>query len=170
MNNLALFVTHYLFLTRDQIEEITKGNSLDVLGHNVPIWVDAKTGKATEPGKEFFCNYRINNIKSRSNDIIIKPRKGYEVFLPSVLKWVPPPELDMKEVSLLPENERKLILKDRDRWWFNNPKPFGVEDLKNGYIRFEVKKTKQKIQGKEYSAQHVIEIAEMSRLLDSLTI
>lgn len=170
MNNLALFVTHSLFLTEDQIESLSKGESVCLIGHCVPVWVDAKTGMTTEPASEIFCEYTLHNSKDRSNDIEIVAKKGYEIFVPNADGWVPPPPLDFDQMALWSSEERISHLKERDKWWFNNPKPPNIDGLKNGYMRFEVKKTKQKVKRKEYSAQHVIEIANWKRLEDSLTV
>lgn len=170
MNNLALFVTHSVFLTKDQIDYLAQGFSLDAIGHCVPVWVDAKTGGTTEPASEIFCNYTIHNSHRRkSGDIEVVPKKGYEIFLPTAEDWSPPEPVDFDKISSLPSSERELLMKERDKWWFSNPRPPDIEDLVRGYLRFEVKKIKQKINRKEYSAQHVIEIGNIKRLEDSLT-
>jgi hypothetical protein len=168
MNNLALFVTHNLFLTKEQIENIVSGQPVETTGISVPVWVNAKTGKTTEPATEIFCAYLLHNSKEKDRQIDIIPKKGYEIYLPRCESWNPPPDINFEELATFSESERQLFLIERDKWWFNNPKPPSVEDLKNGYLRFEIKKTKQKIQKKEYSEQHIIEIAEWKRLEDSL--
>jgi hypothetical protein len=169
MNNLALFVTHNVFLTEEQISSVVGGNSVETVGNCVPVWVDAKTGKTTEPASEVFCLYRIHNVKDRSCDIEMIPKMGYDLYIPGVADWKPPEEIDFKEMASWTSDERQVFLKERDKWWFNNPRPADSENLKAGYLRFEVKKTKQKVGRREYSAQHIIEIAAMSRLNESLT-
>lgn len=169
MNNLALFVTHHLFLTEDQISEVVSGKTVEAVGHCVPVWVDAKTGKTTEPAKEVFCAYKVHNSKERACDVEVIPKSGYELYIPDSSSWVPPKELDFEKISELDSADRQAILKDRDKWWFNNPRPPDAENLKAGYLRFEVKKTKQKVGRREYSAQHIVEIASISRLESSLT-
>jgi hypothetical protein len=169
MNNLALFVTHNLFLTEDQIVELLAGKTVGLIGCCVPVWVDAKTGRTNEPASEIFCEYLIHNSQDKQKDIDIIKKKGYEIFVPNSDEWKNPPELDFEKISLMNSEDRMAFLKERDKWWFNNPRPPNVENLRGGYLRFEVKKTKQKVQRKEYSAQHVIEIAKLKRLEDSLT-
>lgn len=169
MSNLALFVTHNIFLTKEQIEEVLNKTSIKVIGHCVPVWIDAKTGKTTEPASEVFCTYEINNDETKNRDIVFVPQEGFEIFLPNKADWTPPPEIDFESLATLSSEDRQLFLKKRDKWWFDNPKPQGLDNLKNGYLRFEVKKTNQKIKRKEYSAQHVIEIATWDRLKNSLT-
>lgn len=170
MNNLALFLTHYIFLTKDQINLILEKNTIEVIGHCVSVWINAQTGLTTEPAPEIFCSYKIHNSEQKNREIELIPKKGYEIFLPNKNDWTPPPPLDFEKMSLWPSEEREVVLKERDRWWFKNPKPPDVVDLKNGYLRFEVKKTGQKILRKEYSSQHIIEISNWSRLEESLTI
>lgn len=170
MNNLALFVTHSIFLTKEQIEALLEKKSIETTGYCVPVWINAKTGKTTEPASEIFCDYLIHNISKKSKEIEKITKKGYEIFVPQNKKWKPPEEINYEEISNLSSEERQLFLKERDKWWFDNPKPPSVEDLKNGYLRFEIKKTDQKIYQKKYSAQHVVEIADIDRLKKSLTI
>ncbi|NBT57450.1 hypothetical protein EBT16_01580 [bacterium] len=169
MNNLALFVTHHLFLTEEQIAEVVSGRTAEAIGHCVPVWVDAKTGKTTEPAAEVFCSYKIHNSKEKSCEVEVVPKSGYEIYIPSASSWNPPEELDFEKMAEMTSEERQAALKSRDKWWFNNPRPPDAENLKSGYLRFEVKKTKQKVGRREYSAQHIVEIASLSRLENSLT-
>jgi len=168
MNNLALFVTHSIFLTKDQIEKIFKDKYIETIGHCVPVWINAKTGKTTEPATEIFCYYKIHNSLKSDQSIEKINKKGYEIFLPQLKNWNAPADINYEELSSLTSEERQIFLTERDKWWFSNPKPPCVENLKNGYLRFEIKKTNQKIYRKTYSAQHMIEMADISRLEDSL--
>lgn len=169
MNNLALFVTHHLFLTEEQIDKVVSGKTVDAVGHCVPVWVDAKTGKTTEPASEVFCSYKVHNCKDKSCEVEIVPKSGYDIYIPSASSWSQPEELDFNKLAEMTSEERQTIMKNRDKWWFNNPRPPDANNLKAGYLRFEVKKTKQKVGRREYSAQHMVEIASLSRLENSLT-
>jgi hypothetical protein len=169
MNNLALFVTHSLFLTENQIEEVVSGRVVEVTGQCVPVWVNAKTGKTTEPASEIFCLYKVHNEEGRSCDVEVVLKKGYEIYIPNSSSWNPPEELNFEKLAGMNSEERQAVLKSRDKWWFNNPRPPDAENLKSGYLRFEVKKTKQKISRREYSSQHIVEISLISRLEKSLT-
>lgn len=169
MNNLALFVTHHLFLTEEQINEVVSGKTVEAVGHCVPVWVNAKTGKTTEPASEVFCSYRIHNCKEKSCEVEVVLKSGYEIYIPNSSNWTPPAELDFEKMSEMTSEERQVILKDRDKWWFNNPKPPDADNLKSGYLRFEFKKTKQKVGRRECSVQHIVEIASLSRLEKFLT-
>lgn len=168
MNNLALFVTHSVFLTKEEIKRILNSENVTVVGHCVPVWVDAKTGKTTEPAAEIFCNYTLLNSGERTRDVELVPRKGFNVFLPRT-DWSPPEPVDYELISQMESTERLAYLKDRDKWWFNNPRPADAENLKVGYLRFEVKRTKEKTGRRVHSTQHMVEIAEMGRLVSSLT-
>lgn len=170
MSNLALFITHHIFLTKDEIELLLNKNTIETTGHCVPVWINAKTSKTTEPGVEVFCYYRIHNSIEKHMAIEKMPKKGYEIFLPQNISWKPPPDIDYEKISSLSSEERQELMRERDKWWFNNPRPPCSENLKNGYLRFEIKKTDQKIYGKNYSSQHIIEIADVERLKKSLTI
>ena len=170
MSNLALFVTHHIFLEKDQIETLLNKKEISAVGHCVSVWVNAKNGKTTEPAPEIFCNYKIHNSIEKHRTIEKVPKKGFEIYLPQNINWNPPPPIDYEKISNLPSEERQLMMSERDKWWFSNPKPYCAKDLKNGYIRFEIKNTDQKIYGKKYSSQHMIEIADIDRLKKSLTV
>ena len=166
MNNIALFVTHFIFLTKEEAEELIGGKVLDVMGHCVPVWVDAKTGRTTEPAKEVFCSYKIHNSEEVQREVKIVPRKGYEIFLPKTSGWNPPPDPDYEKMALWPSEDRMSYVKEIEKWWFSNPKPPDSEDLKRGYLRFEVRKNDKS--PKPHPEQHIVEISFWDRLKNSL--
>jgi hypothetical protein len=168
MNNLALFVTHNIFLTKDETETFISSGEIKVVGHCVPVWVDAKTGKTTEPASEIFCVYELFRGEEFA-EVEVIPRKGFLIKTPKS-DWTGPEQIDYQKIGQMSSSDRQSYLKERDKWWFNNPKPQDIENLQNGYLRFEVKKMKQKTGGRSHSAQHVVEIADVSRLRDSLTV
>lgn len=168
-NNLALFVTHHIFLTDDQIKEVSSGSTVLCQGCCVPVWVDAKSGKTTEPAKEIFCQYELSVSAGGPGWVDVAKKRGYKITIPRASEWNPPKELDFESLSSSSPEERALILRDRDEWWFRNPKPMDIEDLMRGYVRFDSKMTDQKIGRKKYSCHHVVEIAAVKRLVGSLT-
>lgn len=168
VNNLGFFVTHHVFLTDDQIESLVSGVSVSCVGHSVPVWVDAKTGKTTEPAKEVFCSYEIHNSAERTNDVDVIEGAGYSLWLPRA-KWSPPPEMDFESMADWDEARRAEFLKDRESWWFNNPRPPDADNLSRGYLRFEVKKKDLKMGRRKYSSQHIVEVSKVGLLLASLT-
>lgn len=168
-NNLGLFVTHHVFLTDDQMASVLSGERVSCVGHCVPVWVDAKTGRTTEPASEVFCRYEIFNSAEKSNEVVPLPGVGYELWLPKAHAWVPPPEIDFESMADWTSEKRAAFLKEREMWWFNNPRPPDAGDLSVGYLRFEVKKKDLKISRRSYSSQHMVELASINRLVDSLT-
>ena len=78
-NNLALFLTHHIFLTDKQIKKLFDKQNISILGYSVPVWVNAKTSETTEPAMEFFCQYEIDI--SNKNDIELVNKKGYKINL-----------------------------------------------------------------------------------------
>lgn len=168
-NNLGLFITHHVFLTDAQKAALMSEKRVSCIGHCVPVWVDAKTGKTTEPAKEIFCRYDVLNIEEKTGDISLLDGVGYQIWLPKASSWTPPPPIDFEAMSTWTEEKRAEFLKERDAWWFSNPKPPDAEDVFRGYLRFEVKKQGLKIGRRSYSAQNIVEIASTNRLVESLT-
>lgn len=166
MNNIALFVTHSVFLTEDDATKLADGETIGAVGHCVPVWINAKTGKSTEPAREIFCNYVLHNSREKEREVKVMPKKGYEIFLPKCSGWVPPPESDYEKMALWPSEDRIAYVREMERWWFSNPKPPDAEDLRRGYLRFEVRKTESR--PKQHSEQHVVEISFWKRLAESL--
>lgn len=167
-NNLALFVIHYVFLTDDEVSSVAGGGSHACVGHCVPVWVNAKTGATTEPAREVFCIYEIVGGGDGPGDIELLPGEGYRIRMPRASNWNPPEEMDFDSMAEWTPEMRAEFMKERDSWWFNNPKPPSVEDLSGGYLRFEVKKHDLKIGRRKYSAQHVVEISTIGGLRNSL--
>lgn len=168
-NNLALFITHHVFLTDDEVSAVTSGGSVSCLGHCVPVWVDAKTGRTTEPAKEVFCSYEVSVGEGGPGTVETSGRTGYGVRLPVASGWSPPEEIDFEAMSSWTEEARSEFLANRQAWWFNNPRPADASDLKNGYLRFDFKEHDLKVGRRKYSLQHVVEVASLRRLNDSLT-
>lgn len=167
MNSIALFVTHSVFLTEDEANLLIGGDSVETTGHCVPVWVDAKTGRTTEPANEIFCHYKIHNIEDSDREIKVLPRRGYEIFLPHCSAWSPPPALDYEKISTWSSEDRIALMKEMDKWWFSNPRPPDASDLARGYLRFDLRRTEGR-GGKSHQEQHVVEISRWQRLLDSL--
>lgn len=168
MNNLALFATHNIFLTENEISKVVGGEEIRVVGCCVPVWVNAKTGKTTEPASEIFCDYVVVPGEDGGNVEFI-PRRGFKIMLPKT-DWSGPDEVEYEEVAKMTSAERAALMKIRDKWWFNNPRPQDIDNLRRGYLRFEVKRLKEKNSRGSYSVQHVVEVASMDRLVGSLTV
>jgi len=166
-DNLGLFITHHLFLTDEQIEDVVSGRGASCVGHCVPVWMDAKTGRTTEPAREVFCSYKVFNSTDKINAVESTGRRGYSIWLPRSDGWSPPEAIDFGALAGMDKDQRARFLEDRDRWWFNNPRPMDADDLSRGYLRFEIKIRDLKVGRRKYSAQHIVEMSSMDRLLES---
>jgi hypothetical protein len=159
INKLALFITHNIFLTNSQIDELIEKNSC------VPVWINSKSRKTTEPASEFFCNYKIINEKQKENEIEIE-KKGYKFFLPNS-DWVSKEWPDSSEMSY---NKRNKLEKEISKWWEENPAPMNLNNLKNSnYLRTQIKKLDQEFPKIKaiVDIQHTIEIKSIESLIKS---
>lgn len=170
-NKLALFVTHNIFLTNNQIEDLLKNNFLNAFGVSVPVWINPKNAKTTEPAMEIFCEYELENTQEEFGDVKFTS-SGYKIFLPNP-KWKLPKSIGLEELSSLSEEERKVYEKKRDKWWKDNEKPMSTNNLKTSkYFRIQIKKLDQifdKIENCLVDIQHTIEIKTIESLEKSLT-
>jgi len=168
-NNLALFLTHHVFLTDVEMSKALVGEKFSVVGHCVPVWVEAKTGKTTEPAKEVFCWYELDGVAEGAGEIE-ESRGGFRIALPRSSGWAPPEAIDFEKMAIWTSEMREDFLKKRDLWWFNNPKPPDYQDLLGGYLRFDVKKYNAKIERRKCSIQHVVEIVSAKNLAGSMVL
>jgi hypothetical protein len=168
VNKLALFITHNIFLTNNQINELIENNTLECFGVSVPVWISAKNAKTTEPASEVFCSYQIVNDKNFEQDIEIT-KKGYKIFFPNA-NWKPPkPMIDMSEMT---QEERAYHERKRDRWWQKNSEPMNIKTFKKSkYFRMQIKKLDQKIDkiNADIDIQHTLEIKTLDCLVSSIS-
>lgn len=168
-NNLALFITHHAFLTEDEIASLLSDGVVSCLGHCVPVWIDAKTSKTTEPAKEVFCTYELFGDGDGPGDVDLLDGRGYKIRLPKASSWSPPEVIDFDSMADWTTEMRQEFLAKRDSWWFNNPKPPDIGSLSHGNLRFDVKKQGLKVGRRIYSVQHVVQIQSLENLKKSLT-
>jgi hypothetical protein len=169
VNKLALFVTHNIFLTNNQLNELIDKNFLETTGVSVPVWVNASNGKNTEPALEYFCKYEIINDLDKQESIETVDRKGYRIYLPQS-DWEPIKETE--DFSNLSEEERKNYEKKIKKWWEKNPEPQSIKTLKKSkYFRTQIKKLDEEFDKINYKVdvQHIIEIKTMESLVESLS-
>lgn len=168
MNNIALFLTHNIFLNQNQIDVLFKKNKIKTLGMSVPVWVNAKTSKTSEPAEEVFCNYEIE-ISDKNDIQLIK--NGYKISL-QLLSKKEAEKINYEKLAALTEKERKEYLNARDRWWKKNSQQMRIENIKEcEYFRIEIKKMEQKfeeISKYNVDCQHIIEIKSIKKLQQSL--
>lgn len=166
INKLALLISHNIFLTNDQIETLIQNRFLQCEGVSVPVWVNAKNGKTTEPASEVFVNYEIfTNCDLEDVEIT---KKGYKISIPK-LNWKPPKP--MIDTSDLEEEQRKYYERKREKWWREHPAPMNIDSLdKTKYFRIQIKKLDQEFSKLNAKAdiQHTIEIKTIDSLIESL--
>lgn len=74
----SLVIHHNIFLTRDERYQLHERKPLECVGVSTPVWIfDEKT---SEPGREVFCRYYINNNDKKIPICLAKD--GYEICLP----------------------------------------------------------------------------------------
>lgn len=166
INKLALLVSHNIFLTNNQINELIEKKYLECSGVSVPVWVNPKNEKTTEPALEFFVSYKIFIDKEDNN--LIMNKKGYEVYI-SKSKWKPPkPMIDTSDLEL---EQRKYHERKREKWWRDHPAPMDINSLlKTKYFRIQIKNLDQEFDNlnAKVDIQHTIEIKEIESLIKSL--
>lgn len=75
----VVVVTHNIFLTKDQMSFLANDwYAFDTEGVNTPIWMRGDT--TSEPGKEIFCKYRIENLEETLK--IKVGQKSYLINIP----------------------------------------------------------------------------------------
>lgn len=171
VNKLALFITHNIFLTNDQIEDLIKNNFLETVGVSVPVWINARNSRTTEPASELFLNYELIKSDNRSdNDIEIINKKGYRVYI-CESNWKPMKQMSLEKLAGMSNKSRENYEKKINTWWEKNPKPPCLEDLRTAkYFRTKIKKLDQKFDKIKCVAdiQHTLEIKTIDNLINSL--
>jgi len=168
INKIALLISHNVFLTNNQINELIEKNITKCLGVSLPVWVNSKNAKTTEPASEIFCEYEIVNENEKDEHDIKITKNGYKIFI-SKSSWKPPkPMIDTSEMS---QEERSYYERKRERWWKTNPEQMDIDSIKkSNYFRAQIKKLDQEFSKLNaiVDVQHSIEIKKIECLIDSL--
>jgi hypothetical protein len=167
INKLALFVVHNIFLTEKQIDTFFNKNSIKTIGVSVPVWVNSKNSKTTEPGFEYFCNYQI--VLGEQEDVSIQ-KCGYKLFLPKPRK-IRKTKHHNVDFNNLSKNEREYHERKIEKWNKEHPEYCNLDNLKKSkYFRTSIKKYDQNFSKLEclVDIQHTIEIKSMDLLMKSL--
>jgi hypothetical protein len=159
--NLILVISHNIYLKKEEVDLILNDNDIDIeiTGVCVPIW--HCLGDSSEPAREVFCKYYLNNKKE--NDPIEKLKNGFRINLPQL------PE-DYKESKPLTDSEWKsLSEKELSEWYEINKAPPNAKYLENDghlcymqYDKFMYKKQLTNI-------IHNVNIKPYKELINSLT-
>lgn len=163
---LALFVTHNIFLTNNQINKLIDEKSIKCEGISVPVWVNPKNSKTTEPACEIFCKYEI--VTEQKEDDIEITKKGYKIYLGKISAK------KTKTINFLEMTEKERIdyEKKMDNWWKKNALMMDINFLQTSkYFRTKIKKLDQSFNKINSIAdvQHTIEIKTIDSLIDSLS-
>ena len=95
----ALIISHYIYLTKEERYSLHEGKPIETIGVNVPVWFEK--GSTSEPAKEIFCKYVIEN---QTKDKTIKLLKhGYYLNLPQKTE-------EEKKFFLLQQNTSEKLL------------------------------------------------------------
>jgi hypothetical protein len=74
----TLVIAHNIFLTREERYNLQKGEPLEVVGVNVPVWLHKKV--SSDIPQEVFCKYRLYN--EGKNKAIVVTSNGYTITIP----------------------------------------------------------------------------------------
>lgn len=160
---MILTISHNIFLTKEQRYALVSGEEQVVVGVNVPVWLDQ--GYTSEPAREIFCKYYINN--KNSDRLVSCGKDGYSISLPSKGNY-----LRLRRPT--DEEWRSMSLDDRESWYEKNMIPPCAEsllDLKDGgggYLRFRYRSNLSKNEQK-IPVYHFVEIKPIEDLIASLT-
>ncbi len=169
VNKLALFINHNIFLTKEELEKILNKKLVKVIGASVPVWMNVKTTKTTEPAKEFFCEYEI--YYDSEEDEIIKSESGYDIFLKKV-DWEKPKTISLEDSLKMTYQERILYEKEIQRLWKSNPEPPNLNRLRSkGIFKksiTELNVTLDEIGNSVIDIQHVLNIKNIKDLNETL--
>lgn len=145
---LTLIVSHNIGLTKEERYKLHNGETIDVVGVSVPVWLEK--GTTSEPANEVFVKYKLTNIKK--NQQIKTNEFGYEINIPQI-------NTEVKEESSI-----------------NFPNSKNLLDIKDGGIEFlEFKQYSQSsliIDGEKTNRNlnvvHSIEIRKIEEIINSL--
>lgn len=76
----SLMISHNIFLNKKQRYALHAGETIEVFGVSVPVWIEAKYN--SEPAEEIFCKYILTN-QDKSTPIY-QTEEGYEINLPQI--------------------------------------------------------------------------------------
>ena len=163
MSEFVLFVSHHIYLTREQRYALADGESVKTVAPSIPVWF--YKFNTSEPATEVFCRYILSNQGDAASLEFAKD--GYVINIPQIPKDYQPPE------RIPDEQWRKMTCEQQSEWYENNPTPPSgtllrdVSDGGSAYIKFQFD-----VQGRRHKKMvrqsHQIEIKDMSKLLESL--
>ena len=165
MKQYILTITHNIFLNDEQRELIAKGESVEVTGVSLPVWIckdqKNKRGFTTEPALEVFCKYRLTNVPRPK--VVCRTQEGYQINLPQLPKGYKEPE------RISNDDWRKMSKAQQQSWYEKNRRPPTGENLKGKHGRLSWKEVGQeKIGDKTVDIMNYIVIDQMNSLTTTI--
>jgi hypothetical protein len=165
MIEYILFVSHNIYLNKEQRYDLANGKTIKTIAVNTPVWF--YQFNTSEPAKEMFCQYVLTNKKE---DVFVYPTEsGYKINIPQI------PENYVKHKKMSDEKWRGMTLENQEEWYATHPNPINGNNLKNiedggaAYMRFPFD-IKVRWKGKIVKQSHQVEIKDINSLMESLTI
>ena len=136
-----LFVSHHLYLTREERYAVDRGEEVEVIGSSVPVWYFKE--KTSEPANEIFAKYKI--IIGENKKVEINQDRTWTLEIPKKIK------------NEKFEPERVLTSKD-------------LLDIKDGGVGEINFKILSKIQRKTrfINVFHTVNVSDINKLTESL--
>jgi hypothetical protein len=160
---IILSISHNIFLTHEERYALAAGRNVSVIGTNIPVWLDQ--GSTSEPAREIFCKYYLNN--QASDRLVSGTTDGYKISLPTRGSYI--------RLRRPTDDEwRAMSIDEQETWYEKNTLPPCAEsllDLKDGgggYLRFRYRSNFSK-DGQKMPAYHFVEIKKIEDLEISLT-
>ena len=150
----TLTVSHYLYLSKKERYSLNDGNTVEVIGICIPVWFSK--GTTTEPAKEVFCKYKLNNTRETKVNIKMLD-EGFELDMPYF------DEEDQMHTSEFTKDEKQFIVKKIGT-------SESLLDLKDdGFEKAEFKLYQKLLAGNElHHLIHYIDIKPIELLLDTI--
>lgn len=157
---LTLTVGHQIFLTKEERYRIVNGETVQILGISVPVWLEDT--KTSEPAIEVFVRYKI--IPTEDITFIKCKKYGYDIEI-------------QKTQDLPNEILETLTEEERDDWFKTNdskPDVSFLKDIKDGgcawlaFRQYNKLRKSKKTFGKAIQLAHFVEIKDIEALLTSI--
>lgn len=155
---IILTISHNIFLTREERYNLFNGNSINVIGVSIPVWV--KRGCLPHDGEEVFCEYLLHNNE--------KPKKVEPAPTGHIINI--PPKSNQYWRELMSDDIWRLMDEEAKAKWYEKntrPNPNQLLDIAeggaDGYLSFSYQSEIKKI-----TILHFVEIKPIEMLIESL--
>ena len=160
---LRLFVSHQIFLNRKQRYNLHKGEKIDAIGVNSPVWYK-QTGEPRNVEVEVFCEYILTNL--RKDYPIGKTKKGYQINLPQL---TPEKRQMRRAIRKIDDVEWAKLNEQRQEMLYSLLESNSSENLldyRNGgskFIMFD-QQCVQRYKKKKIEVTHLVQIKDLAVL------